>query len=128
MNGELIPIGLVALGGGAFGSIARYLLTTIVYRFLPPDLPYGTFDVNIAGCLAAGILIARFEIRALESPASRAFLFVGVLGGFTTFSALASETFALARTSQPLLAVVNSGGQLLVGLLALWAGYIAAGK
>ncbi len=122
MNRELFSVALVALGG-ALGSVARYLLSTTVHRFVPPVFPYGTFVVNVTGCLLAGVLIARFELHALESPAARAFVFVGVLGGFTTFSALASDTFSLARSGQPLLAALNSGGQVVVGLIALWAGY-----
>jgi CrcB protein len=122
MNREFVTVALVGLGG-AVGSTARYLLSGFIHRLVPPVFPYGTFVVNIFGCLAAGVLIARFEIHALESPAARAFVFVGVLGGFTTFSALASDTFGLVRGSEPLLAIVNSGGQLLAGLIALWGGY-----
>lgn len=122
MNRELVTVGLVALGG-ALGSTARYLLSTFVHRFVPPTFPSGTFVVNVVGCLLAGVLVARFEIHALESPAARAFVFVGILGGFTTFSAFATDTFALVRASQPLLAIVNSGGQVLVGLIALWVGH-----
>ena len=125
MNREVIMVALVALGG-ALGSVARYLLSMFVHRFVPPVFPYGTFVVNVAGCLLAGVLIARFEVHALDSPAARAFVFVGVLGGFTTFSALAADTFGLARSSEPLLAALNSGGQVVVGLIALWAGYIVA--
>lgn len=126
MNREMITVALVALGG-ALGSAARYLLSTFVHRFVPPEFPYGTFVVNVAGCFAAGMLIARFEEHTLPSPATRAFLFVGILGGFTTFSAFAADTFALARASQPILAALNSVGQVVVSLIALWAGYVVVG-
>jgi len=125
MNREFVTLSLVAIGG-ALGSTARYLLSTFVHRFVPPTFPAGTFTVNLLGCLLAGVLVARFEIHALESPAARAFVFVGILGGFTTFSALAADTFALVRANQPLLAMVNSGGQLIVGLVAIWVGYFMA--
>ncbi len=126
MNREFSMVALVAFGG-ALGSTARYLLTTLVQRFVEPVFPYGTFTVNITGCVLAGALIARFEMHGLDSPAARAFVFVGVLGGFTTFSALAADTFALVRGNAPLLAAVNSVGQLIVGVVALWIGYFVAG-
>ncbi len=125
MDREWIRIALIALGG-ALGSCARYFLTAFVHRVVPPFFPYGTFLVNVAGCFLAGALIARFEIHALESPMARSFVFVGVLGGFTTFSALATDTFTMLRDSQPILAAVNSGGQLIVGIVALWTGYFVA--
>ena len=125
MNRELVMVAFVALGG-ALGSAARYLVTTTVQRLVAPVFPYGTFTVNIVGAFVAGALIARFEIHGLESPAARAFVFVGVLGGFTTFSALAADTFALARGSTLALAAVNSVGQLVAGLIALWVGHFVA--
>ena len=88
---------LVGLGG-AVGSILRYCLGTAVSR-LKGDTPFPleTLTVNVLGCLVAGVLAGWAETRSTLSPDMRAFLFVGILGGFTTFSAFGYETFGLLR-------------------------------
>lgn len=114
----------VALGG-AIGSSARYLLGGLVHRYTPAYFPYGTFAVNILGCLLFGLIIGVAEPRTTLGPAARAFLLIGVLGGFTTFSSFTFETFALLRDAELTRAAVNAIGQLIIGLVALWAGYVA---
>jgi fluoride exporter len=116
---------LVALGG-ALGSVARYGLSGFVHRYAPPSFPYGTFVVNVAGCLAFGLIAGLVEARSVISPAARTFLLIGVLGGFTTFSSYAFETFALLRDVEIGRALVNAAGQVVVGLLVLWLGYVLA--
>ena len=113
---ETAPTTSPVLGYAILGAIPALGVRS---PFRPARFSYGMFVVNVAGSLLAGVLIARFEVHALESHAARAFVFVGVLGGFTTFSALASDTFSLARSSPPLLAALKSGGQVVVGLIAL---------
>ena len=66
------------------------------------------------------------ETRAAFTPELRLFLFVGVLGGFTTFSSFALETFSLARDTQSVAALVNVGLQLGLGLLTVWIGNVLA--
>jgi CrcB protein len=117
---------LVALGG-AIGSAARYWLGGLVHRFSSPYFPFGTFTVNLVGCFVFGAIVAVSEQRAAVSPAARTFLLIGVLGGFTTFSSFSYETFGLLRDAQFLRATTNVAGQVFLGLLALWAGYHAAG-
>jgi CrcB protein len=116
---------LVALGG-ALGSVARYGLSGFVHRYAPPSFPYGTFVVNVVGCLAFGLIAGLVEARSVISPTARTFLLIGVLGGFTTFSSYAFETFALLRDVEIGRALVNAAGQVGVGLLVLWLGYVLA--
>lgn len=115
---------LIALGG-ALGSLCRYGLSTTVQRFSSPFFPYGTFVVNVLGCLVFGIIIGAARQRFVLGPSERAFLLIGVLGGFTTFSTFTYETFALLQDGEFVRALVNAGGQLICGLVALWAGYVA---
>ena len=79
--------------GGFFGAVMRYLVTEWFQDiFRASSLPYGTITVNITGCLLIGLLAGLSENRNLLSPETRALLLVGVLGGFTTFSAFSYET------------------------------------
>jgi CrcB protein len=111
----------VALGG-AIGSAARYLLDGAVYRFVPATFPYGTFVVNMTGCLAFGLLLGLVEQRLAGGTLARTFVLIGMLGGFTTFSSFTFETLQLLRDGEWLLGTVNATGQVFGGLLALWAG------
>lgn len=115
---------LIAVGG-AFGSVCRYLLATAVQRYSSPFFPYGTFVVNILGCLVFGVIMGAARQRFVLGPSERAFLLIGVLGGFTTFSTFTYETFALLQDGEFVRAFTNGVGQLLCGLIALWAGYAA---
>jgi len=113
---------LVGLGS-LIGGILRYGLSTWVHRVLDnPWFPYGTLAVNAAGCLLIGFLAGMAETRTLFSSDVRLFMFVGILGGFTTFSSFALETFALARDTQTLAALLNIALQLALGLVAVWMG------
>lgn len=118
---------LVALGG-AVGSVLRYLVTLIVARATPPTFPFGTFVVNLSGCIALGLLVGAAEQRALLSTGSRALLMVGVLGGFTTFSTFALENVVLLRSGDLLFAALNLCGQVCGGIVSLWAGYLIGSR
>ena len=77
--------------GGFIGSVLRYWLSGGIQSAAPrSSFPYGTPAVNLLGCLAIGILAELAESRGFLRPDTRAFLFVGVLGGFTTLSAFAN--------------------------------------
>jgi CrcB protein len=115
----------VALGG-ALGSVARYLLSIAVHRYTAAGFPYGTFTVNIVGCAAFGLIIGFAEHRIDLTPAVRAFFLVGILGGFTTFSAFTFDTLELLRTAAFFRAAFNVLGQITFGLAALWLGYLVA--
>lgn len=121
-------IKLLLIGTGGFiGSILRYLLSGAAQSFSQSiAFPYGTLSVNILGCLWIGVLSELAENRGLLSPDVRAFLIVGILGGFTTFSAFGNETMALIRNGEPALALMNVGAHVVLGLGAVWLGYTLA--
>jgi CrcB protein len=119
---------IVLVGVGSFvGGVLRYGLSTWVHRVLDnPWFPYGTLAVNVLGCLVIGFLAGLAETRTAFTSEARLFLFVGILGGFTTFSSFALETFSLARDTQNVAALMNIGLQLILGLLAVWSGNLLA--
>ena len=113
----------VALGG-AIGSTLRYVLDGAVYRVLPPTFPFGTFVVNITGCLLFGLLFGAAEGRLAVGTIARSFLLIGVLGGFTTFSSFSFETLQLLRDGEWLRGSLNIAGQVAGGLIAIWTGLV----
>jgi CrcB protein len=113
---------LVALGG-AVGSVARYKVSGwMLHHTLDWRFPAGTFSVNVAGCLLAGVLAGLAEKHELLSADARLLLFTGLLGGFTTFSAFGLETMYLLRKGELLVAGSNVALSVAAGLLALWLG------
>ncbi len=82
--------------------------------------------VNVIGCLAIGFVAGLLELREILTPSQRLFLLVGVLGGFTTFSAFAYETLNLMQASDIARAIANVAAQVILGLLAAWLGYLTA--
>lgn len=109
--------------GGFFGSILRYAIGGWVHYILDNAwFPYGTLVVNVAGCLLIGFLSGLAENRSVFDPEVRLFLFIGILGGFTTFSSFAYETFSLARDTENLAAVINVFAQLIFGFMGVWFG------
>ncbi len=115
---------LVAVGGG-LGSVARYVLDGFILRLASPYFPSGTFVVNAVGCLVFGIIIGLADGRSLLTPAGRLFLLIGLLGGFTTFSTFTFETFQLVRGGEYVRGVLNMTGQVIVGYVAMWGGFVA---
>jgi CrcB protein len=110
--------------GGFTGSILRYLISGWILRLLDtPLFPYGTLGVNVLGCLAIGLLGGWADNAELFSPAARAFLLIGLLGGFTTFSTFGYETMALLRDKATLAAMLYVGLHLVLGFAAVALGY-----
>lgn len=113
--------------GGFVGSSLRYLVSGWVHRVPGTSgFPHGTLWVNVIGCLAIGLVGGLAEHRQLFSPATRLFLMIGVLGGFTTFSTFAFETLAFAHGSDATRAIANVALHLVMGLGAAWLGYTIA--
>jgi CrcB protein len=114
---------LIAIGG-ALGSVARYGFSTGVLRATGALFPAGTFAVNLLGCAIFGGIIGAAQQRFILTPELRAFLLVGLLGGFTTFSSYAFESFALLRDGQFAAAALNIVGQVVGGLAGFWMAYV----
>lgn len=121
--GNTVNLLLVGLGGFA-GSAARYLLGGwLLHHTTAAKFPWSTFAVNVLGCLAIGLLSGAAERFDAIGPGARLFLFTGLLGGFTTFSAFGFETFFLLRRGEWLVAALYSGASVAVCVLAVWAGF-----
>lgn len=126
-EGKLKTVLLNALlvgSGGFAGAVLRSALAGAVHRHLPAaTFPYGTLCVNLLGCLGIGALAGLADSRQLFAPEMRAFAFIGLLGGFTTFSTFGYETFAMARDGEHLQAALNIGLHLVLGLTMVWLAY-----
>ncbi|MCK5852053.1 fluoride efflux transporter CrcB [bacterium] len=116
---------IIAIGlGGACGSVLRYLVAGWTQQLSnTTTFPVGTLAVNVIGCLVIGILAGLSENAGVFGPSARAFLLIGLLGGFTTFSTFAYETTALTRDAQFFSAFLNIALQVTTGLFAAWLGY-----
>ena len=116
----------VALGG-ALGSVSRYLLGTWTQTLSKSiDFPYGTLVVNLIGCFVIGFLSQLAEARGAFTPESRVFIFIGLLGGFTTFSAFGNDTINLLRDGETFNALANVGANVILGLALVWFGRMVA--
>jgi CrcB protein len=124
--GAMGAIGAVALGG-AVGSVARHLVNAACALVLGRPAPYATAAVNLIGSAAIGVLAGLIASgRLTMAPTVRAFVFVGLLGGFTTFSSLMLDTLTLTHAGERTLAMSNVLGQAVIGLVAVYAGYYLA--
>jgi CrcB protein len=111
--------------GGALGSVARHAINRLIHeQWLTMRFPAATVLVNLTGCFAIGVLAGMIAAGRLTLRAHwREFVFVGVLGGYTTFSTFGLDTFLLARTHSVGHAAVNVAGQVAGCLIAVWVGY-----
>jgi CrcB protein len=113
---------LVLLGGG-IGSLARYSFSGWVHGKYAGIFPLGTLTVNLVGSFLIGVLWALFE-SATMNPTLRVFLFVGILGGFTTFSTYSLETLSLLRDGEVRTALINILVNNVGGILLAFAGFV----
>jgi fluoride exporter len=111
--------------GGALGSLARHAVNQFVHaRWGTLPFPLATTMVNVAGCFAIGLLAGLVASGGLELRAQwREFVFVGLLGGFTTFSTFGLETLTLAQGQGAGPALAGVAAQVAGGLLAVYVGY-----
>lgn len=113
--------------GGFIGSILRYTISGYVQQSTKSiSFPFGTLAVNVIGCFIIGFLAQLAESRGVFTSESRLFVFVGILGGFTTFSSFGNETLNLTRDSQIMNALANIGANVVIGLFAVWLGRTAS--
>ncbi|MBI5665555.1 MAG: fluoride efflux transporter CrcB [Nitrospirae bacterium] len=113
---------ILLAAGGAIGTILRYSLSGLTHRFLTGIFPWGTLLVNLTGSFAIGLLWGLFEIENMTSN-MRTFIFIGLLGGFTTFSSFTLESFNLLRDGEIRLAVSNMLVSNIMGLALVFAGF-----
>ena len=114
---------LIALGS-ALGGVARHGLGILIAQRLGAGLPWGTLFVNVTGSFLIGLVAALTDART-NSHGVREFLMVGVLGGYTTFSAFSLQTLALLREGRLLEAGGNVAGSVVLCVVAVWFGFIA---
>lgn len=116
----------VALGGD-LGSVSLHLLATWSQTFnRSVDFLYGTLAVNLIACFLVGFLSQLAHSRGAVTSESKRLVFVGVLGGLTTFSAFGSDTMNPPRAGQTFDALANVGANVLLGLLLFWPGRTTA--
>jgi len=109
--------------GGLIGASSRYAVGRWVNDMAGnPAFPYGTLAVNVIGCLLIGVLAGLAATRNIIGVDARAFLIVGLLGGFTTYSAFGLETVELIRRGDFFVSLSNVALQITLGLAAVWAG------
>jgi len=115
---------LLAGIGGMVGSLARYKMSGwLLHLTMLERFPYSTFAVNVIGCLAAGILAGLVEKHGFFTADTRLFLFTGLLGGFTTFSAFGLDALHLLRRGDLAIAAAYAGLSVVLGLAAVWLGF-----
>jgi len=110
--------------GGMIGALLRYGVGGAIHRLTSTTFPVGTMFINLTGCLIIGLLWGLFE-RFNFSSLLRSFLFIGVLGSYTTFSSLGLETFSLFRDGEARLGLYNVLITNTFGILLVFGGYFA---
>ena len=118
---------LIAIGG-ALGSVARYWCSGVAAALLGETFPWGTLIVNVVGSLIIGFFatITGPDGRIFAGTEVRQFVMIGLCGGYTTFSSFSIQTLNLINEGEWLNAVLNIGGSVVLCLLAVWLGHVAA--
>lgn len=118
---------LIAIAaGGALGAVVRYLCVLLAARLLGGGFPYGTLIVNVVGSLAIGAMF-QWLLRGGESSTQlKAFLMVGFLGAFTTYSAFALETVQMLEKAAYGRSLMNMLGNVVLSVCAAWLGMFLA--
>ena len=108
------------------GGLLRYGCGLLVAGRVDSGFPWATLFVNVSGSFLIGVIAALTdpEGRWATTPLLRELLMVGVLGGFTTFSAFSLQTFTLLREGRMALAIANIGASVLLCLVVVWLGYV----
>ncbi|MFQ5570714.1 MAG: fluoride efflux transporter CrcB [Rhodothermales bacterium] len=116
---------LLIAAGGAVGAVLRYVVSGLTYRLFDETFPWGTLAVNLLGSFVIGLVWAVLE-RVVLSPKLTTFLFIGVLGAFTTFSTYSLESFHLLRDGEVRLGLVNILASNVLGLALVYVGFVCA--
>ena len=114
---------ILFVGSGSFlGGVARFLTSRYIQNTLISAFPYGTFLVNMIGCLLIGIFFGIFEKGNVINTEWKMFLTVGFCGGFTTFSAFANESLVMLKDGNFFYLALYSGFSVFLGILATYLG------
>jgi len=113
---------LAVAAGGAAGALGRYWLIGGVAGLMGNAFPWGTLAVNVAGCFALGVIVELLALVWAPGPELRAFLTVGLLGAFTTFSSFSVEVYLMAERGQWEMAVLYVAGSVVLSIGGLFAG------
>jgi fluoride exporter len=111
--------------GGAIGATGRFLMGRLMLTVMGPGFPWGTLSVNILGSFLLGFIVNLMATRYSLSHIWQGFLVIGVLGGFTTFSAFSLEVALMLQKNEIGAAAFYAFGSILIGVLALFAGLYA---
>ena len=116
---------VVFLGGG-LGAALRHGVNRLAMHWWGTAFPFGTLLVNVIGCLAMGLLVGLFAAYTGTSQQLRLFFTVGLLGGFTTFSAFGLDALTLWQRGEIALWLLYVGGSVILSLIAVAAGYLVS--
>ena len=119
---------LAVAAGSAVGGVLRYVVGVLFVQRFGPGFPFGTLFVNVSGSFLIGVVVELAQTRALGvTPFLRVALATGFVGGYTTFSAYAYETFTLGADGEAGLALAYAGGSVVLGLIAGFDGVFEFG-
>lgn len=107
---------------GACGTLLRAACNTLAIRWFGTGLPVGTFAVNVLGSFAFGAIVGAARSRGTPPTGFETVVLVGLLGGFTTYSTFAFQSFELLENGRLLAALVSIVGTSLAAVAAVWAG------
>lgn len=119
---------LAVAAGGALGTIARYFVSGVVANAFGQTFPWGTLIINISGSFVIGFYngLTGPDGRLIVSGTTRQFVMIGLCGGYTTFSSFSLQTLNLMNDGEWLYASGNVLGSVILCLLFVWLGAIAA--
>jgi CrcB protein len=114
--------------GSAIGGVARYWCSGVIANLIGATFPWGTLVVNVAGSFIIGFFATATspDGRIFVGSDARQFVMSGICGGYTTFSSFSLQTLNLVRDGEMLLAGANVAGSVVMCLVAVWLGHIAA--
>jgi CrcB protein len=117
-----MPVVVGVALGGALGATGRWLLDRLIEDRSESVFPWSTLTINVTGCLLIGVVVEALVDRHHLPAWIRIGLVVGVIGGYTTFSTYAQETFSLIESDDVAVALVYATASVVVGVLAVYAG------